>query len=239
MIEPVIGGGKSMVLCTCDACGAEVNFSAVHGRSGSPGSKHRLQLASLSAVHASLRKRGWAVARNKLRCDICAAAKLMKPRCLKDVGENHESEVTMKAENVTDLRQPTREQSREISSLLHMEYDTKAERYRGDSTDKTIADIVGGGCMPGWVAAVRIRDFGDNAGNELTAAAFSDVAAVRAALSDAQDDFLKAHMTALAQIDEAVAHFEAKVAPLVSRFSGIEATQARIVKAVGPKAGGR
>ena len=70
------------------------------------------------------------------------------------------------AENVTQLRQPTPKQKREIIGLLETAYDDEAKRYRGTDTDLTIAEAIGGGVMFGWVAAIREDLFGPEGGNE-------------------------------------------------------------------------
>ncbi|MBL3587737.1 hypothetical protein JMM61_20710, partial [Rhodovulum sulfidophilum] len=46
------------------------------------------------------------------------------------------------------LRQPSREQRREIVDMLREVYDPEAERYRRNDTDATVADVLG--VMPGW-----------------------------------------------------------------------------------------
>lgn len=69
-------------------------------------------------------------------------------------------------ENVTPIRTPTREQKREIISMLDIAYDTTAGRYKGADTDLTIADSIGGGVMPGWVAEIREDLYGPDGGND-------------------------------------------------------------------------
>lgn len=68
--------------------------------------------------------------------------------------------------NVEPIRQQTREQKRQIIEMLTAAYDVKTERYTGAETDITIADAIGGGCMFGWVAAIREDMFGPDGGNE-------------------------------------------------------------------------
>lgn len=74
------------------------------------------------------------------------------------------------------LRQPTREQKREIIAMLDMAYDTASGRYRGAETDKTIAGAIGAGIMPGWVAEIREDLYGPAGEND-------EMQAVREALA--------------------------------------------------------
>ena len=62
-------------------------------------------------------------------------------------------------------REPTRAMRVDIYVALASAYDLDAQRYRGHATDRTVAEAVGGGCMPGWVSALREAEFGP-AGNE-------------------------------------------------------------------------
>ena len=116
--------------------------------------------------------------------------------------------------NVTDLRQPTREQRRAIISILDEVYDTAAGRYKGAETDVTVAETVGGGCMFGWVAEIRIETYGDSGDNEES----GQQAAAIAALTE-QVNAMQTALTAL-KLD-------------VSRFAD---RQAAFAKTLGPKA---
>ncbi|WP_147405737.1 hypothetical protein [Cereibacter sphaeroides] len=69
-------------------------------------------------------------------------------------------------EALAPLRQPTREQKREIVAMLDMAYDTAAGRYRGADTDKTIAETIGPNIMPGWVAEIREDLYGPAGEND-------------------------------------------------------------------------
>ena len=87
--------------------------------------------------------------------------------------------MAIKTENVTQLRLPTIEQRRQIVEMLVITYDGDAKRYKGTDTDKTIADALGNGVMPGWVAEIREQNFGPAGGNE-------EIDAIRAALDEMQ-----------------------------------------------------
>lgn len=98
---------------------------------------------------------GWSYIKGKLHCPACAAARRQKAK-----------EQPAVAENVTAIRQPTREQRRQIMDLMGVAYDTEAGRYTAGNTDKTIADEIGGGVMPGWVSEIREQFFGPDGGND-------------------------------------------------------------------------
>lgn len=79
-------------------------------------------------------------------------------------------------------RTPTLAQRHEITGMLMLSYDHKAGRYTGAETDKTIAEAIGGGCMPGWVAEIREANFGPAGGNEEIEAIRAEIAALSARL---------------------------------------------------------
>lgn len=78
----------------------------------------------------------------------------------------------------TAPRQPTPEQEVDIIVALSSVYDRKAKRYAGVETDRSVAEVIGGGCMPGWVAKIRADKFGP-AGNEEAEAIRSEIASIR------------------------------------------------------------
>ena len=122
--------------------------------------------------------------------------------------------------NITEIRQPTREQKRQIIDMLTSTYDVKAERYTGAETDITIADAVGGGCMFGWVAAIREDMFGPDGGNEEREALMAEITQWRDNADKLAADM---HLT-LREFNDA----RAKVADLQKRVDAV-------VKAAGPK----
>ncbi len=83
------------------------------------------------------------------------------------------------ATNVTALREPTTKQERLIIMALEDAYDDQAHRYKGQNTDKTIADELGDGIMFGWVARVREKLFGPSGENEEIAAIRGEINALR------------------------------------------------------------
>lgn len=120
-------------------------------------------------------------------------------------------------------REPTREQKREIIGLLMEVYDCEAGRYRGGETDKTVADTIGGGVLPGWVAAEREDNFGPDGGSDEMEALRAELAGWRAMAETLQAD-------CATRLDE-VQQLAAQVAAMARRLDGIAV-------AVGPKARG-
>ena len=89
------------------------------------------------------------------------------------------------AAGLSDPRQPNRDQKRLIILALEDAYDAAAKRYRGDMTDRRLADQLGEGIMPGWVSDLR-EDFFGPVGNEEIEALRVDLAAASAAHRDLQ-----------------------------------------------------
>src|SRR5690606_2606021 len=114
---------------------------------------------------------GWVQVKGALRCPACEAKRRVA------VAAKQEKAVET---NVAPIRQPTMEQKRQIMLLLTDAYDTAAGRYRGGDTDKTLADAIGGGCMPGWVAEVREQFFGPDGGNDAIEDVIADLKAWQA-----------------------------------------------------------
>lgn len=126
------------------------------------------------------------------------------------------------------LRQPTRDQKREIMAMLQDVYDPKAQRYRGAETDKTIAETLGDGILFGWVAQIREEFFGPD-GNEAADLLIADVQAWMQkadALSAKLHDSHAAWTKDMREFNEA----KAKVADLVDRLA--KANRARAVSPV-------
>lgn len=147
--------GEDQAFCTCEDCGEETSVSARHGESRRTlrGGKPTLSIQSEAAVIEALRKLGWSNIKNRLRCPKCTGARVLKQK-----------EATM-AQAPSPSRQMSDDARLDIMEALFASYDRKAKRYTGQETDATVAEAVGGGCMPGWVAKVRAENFGP-AGNE-------------------------------------------------------------------------
>lgn len=118
--------------------------------------------------------KGWTFVKGVDRCPSCEAKrKAFKPK-EQTTEQQKEPEVT----NVTELRKPSREQRRAIIALLDEVYDAQAGRYKGTETDVTVAEAIGGGVMFGWVAEIRVENFGDSGDNEESGKLAADLAAL-------------------------------------------------------------
>lgn len=165
---------QELAEATCDECGATTSVPASHAHSKgfARGGAPIMILQNPDQSLSKLRRQGWAQVKNRIYCPDCEAA-----RKLRD--QPNEKDMAVKAENVTQLRQPTIEQRRQIVEMLVITYDGDAKRYKGTDTDKTISDALGNGVMPGWVAEIREQNFGPAGGNE-------EIDAIKAALDEMQ-----------------------------------------------------
>lgn len=163
--------GEEQAFCTCDDCNREKTIPARHGDSRRfiKGGAPVVTLHSEAHVIDALKDLGWSHIKNRLRCPACTKARSDKPK---------EVTVTTTAELT---RQPTQAQEVDIIVALSSVYDRKAKRYAGTETDRTVAEVIGGGCMPGWVARIRSEKFGP-AGNEEAEAIRAEIETVRADL---------------------------------------------------------
>lgn len=141
----------------CDHCDFSENFRADYERVA----PDRFEVKEGQVLMKATQK-GWSNIKGSLRCPECEAKRrdTAKPQ----------KEITVK--NVVNLpiteepRQPSREQKRQIVTLLTDVYDIASNRYTGGETDKTVADAIGGGVLFGWVAQIREDLFGPDGGNE-------------------------------------------------------------------------
>ena len=99
------------------------------------------------------------------------------------------------------LRHPTRDQIRSIQKMLDDEYDVTAQRYKGSTTDVTIAEVLGGGVMFGWVAEERERAYGP-AGNDEIDKLTDDIAALRLQMAEADVEMHRLHEWLVVQSKE-------------------------------------
>lgn len=216
MIEPFKHHGRELARCTCDDCQAVLEFPAMHGTMNGGGRKVEPVLQNKGSVTKAYQAKGWAMIGRKLVCAECQEKRRETSRWLFSSEKDR-----LAMTNVEPIRQASREQKRQIIDMLTACYDTKAERYTGAETDVTIADAIGGGCMFGWVAAIREDMFGPDGGNEEHEALSAELAQWMA-----NGDRLAADMhTALGEFNTA----RAKVKALDDRLKVV-------IKAAGPKA---
>jgi hypothetical protein len=157
---------EQMARCQCDQCPAEVSVRAAH-RSDvrvAGGGRFKPEIASPGQVHEKLQSMGWGIVKSRLYCPACEADRKAKSPT-QPPQEASPMPPTLTTTNIAQIRQPTPEQEVDIIVTLSAVYDRKAKRYQGAETDKSVAETVGAGVMPGWVAAIRQAKFGP-AGNE-------------------------------------------------------------------------
>lgn len=199
--------GDPMARGYCCDCSATAEIRSLH---------ERTRGSELVAIEGDCIRKfqnlGWTHIKGKLRCPSCTTKRNDKPK--------NEGELTMAQAPAADLRQPTREQKRQIIELLGEVYDTKTERYHGKETDQTVAETIGNGVMFGWVASIREELFGPDGGNEEAEELLRDIAIWR---KNAEVKALEMHAN-LKDFNEA----RQKVADLFTRLESLR-------KSIGPK----
>lgn len=156
-IRAIGGKGVNRAAAVCDGCGREeVVTCDYEGRQSHDWRPNEGQVQRKVCAH------GWALVKGDLLCPACEAGRKVR-QSAKPVEDKMATEQA--AAPVVPLREPTRAMRIDIFVALSASYDLAAQRYRGDATDRKVAEAVGGGCMPGWVSAVREAEFGP-AGNE-------------------------------------------------------------------------
>lgn len=135
------------------------------------------------AIAKKLENRGWIVGKRAVddRCPHCArptpapkgedetmARGVTVPAPPMKLTAEEEASLAQMAKpldiKVEPPREPTREERRRIIDALDLDYDTKAERYRGSTTDKSLAAALD---MPWrWVSDLRAQLYGDHDRNE-------------------------------------------------------------------------
>lgn len=219
MIRPDIDHlGFTIAVCTCDDCNLEHTVKAQHNRHRGNANKGGVIEGQ---VVTKLTAKGWTFIKKTLRCPACEAVRTSsrnKPEPM---------EMVM-AEASTDLRQPTREQKRQIMELLNDVYDTKTTRYTGGETDKTVADALGGGVMHGWVAQIREEFFGPDGGNEELEALVAEVKQLQSETAEIAKKCHEDIQLALASLRD--------YNKLRDKLNDLTPRVEKLKKAVGPKA---
>lgn len=219
MIEKMNGTGVPRARVVCDECSREEVFPA--GYESGRNTHDRRSTVIEGPVIQKATKQGWSYVKGVMRCPACEAKRKAEATAKKQ-------ESKAMAEAVTELRHPTREQKRQIMSMLEASYDTKAGRYTGGETDKTVAEAIGGGVMHGWVSDIREEFFGPDGGND-------DMAEVLAEFKSSQEALTTLHEKA----DEAAKVIKAIETEMKQHKERINRAIARvevIKTAVGPKA---
>lgn len=159
--------GQEMATAACADCGTIAEVSAAHTHHGAMarGGKITLRLMNEGQALKKLEKSGWSLVSGKIRCPACEAARRRAKADPAPASVKGDVIMTIETDH-PDLRQPTARMTAQIVGLLEDAYDDKAKRYRNpQDTDKTIAEVIGGGCLWGWVAAIREKEFGPDTRN--------------------------------------------------------------------------
>ena len=194
--------GKEQAECICDGCGSRVLLNCRHGtRPTNPSKRQNSAIAgtaneikNLGAITKQLTKRMWKVSKNNILCNEC----VLKTR-----------EEKMVRAKVEPIREPSRDQKREITLMLNDVYDIEKQCYKKSETDASVAEVLGTGILWGWVAKIREDMFGPD-GNE--------------------DDQLTVGEAKLwiARADEQIAKFEKQINALQTTLNNIQATRKEV-----------
>lgn len=234
MIQPISGKGVSRANAICDDCGREETVACDYARgSGNDWRPNEGQITK------KLIGQGWAVVKGALHCPACEGKRKIQQKKLVpteveswDPLEDPTPEIAMKAKSlaatVTTIREPTREEKRQIMGLLEVSYDADAGRYKGADTDQTVAAAIGGGVMSGWVAEIREEFFGPDGGNgEMDAL----LAEMRAWVKEKDGELLELNHLA-SVVGQTIKSYEEKAKQVDAFVKRLDA----IRTAVGPKA---
>lgn len=203
----------------CDCCGFTENVRADYERLSAD--KYKLNEGQ---VLVKATKKGWSSIKGTLRCPECETKRREEAKPQK--------EITMK--NVVNLpvteepRQPSREQKRQIVTLLTEVYDINSNRYTGGETDKTVADAIGNGVLFGWVSQIREDLFGPDGSNEELMQLEADVRSHEGTIKDLTRD-MAACSKLIADGQTALAAIRANQSDLQRRIDALKAS-------VGPRA---
>lgn len=203
--------GNASARCICDECQEQ---TVVKCNFVTRESDRRPVTVNKAQVLVRLQDAGWTYVKSVLRCPKCE-----ENRKEKTVAKEP-TVVNIAPPTVQPIRQPTREQKRLIVAALDDAYDMTAQRYKGRETDKGIAEMLGDGTMPGWVAAVREDMFGPDGNEEM-----SDLSGEIADWMNKVDQELETIRAAMASIEQSRAE--------VKRYQD---RLFKIVAAIGPKA---
>lgn len=209
-VTPIFGKHGNRALATCDSCNHKVTvtcdyLSPTHPNEGQ--------------IRRKLAAQGWANLKKSLRCPSCE----VKRKAIKK-----EPSMAETTPITSDLRRPTREQKRVIIQMLEAAYDIAGQRYSGNDTDKTVADAIGGGTLPGWVTELREEFFGPSGANADMDGAIEDLRQAGTAFRYLLES-LDVVKKSTKQIETHMAQQKERMNRAISRIEAIKA-------AVGPKA---
>lgn len=196
--------GHPCMRAICDECGRDEVFACLAGDSGRASKK--------------VQQMGWAMVKGTLHCPACERKRKAGNMAKTGSRQVLAKKTTTPPPPKPGVRQPTREQRREIMGLLEVSYDPDAGRYKGTETDETVADVLG--VMPGWVAEIHEGFFGPSGGNEECEALAAEIVS-----------FLTAARAQMMEQNAAIG----KLGELTEQARGLAERLAKVEKAVGPR----
>ena len=246
MIEPITGAGVHRARVICDDCGRNdvvtCDYSSGRRRQASP---------HVGQIHKKITGQGWSIIKGHMFCPGCTASRRAALAAagrhgLAVIAEYEAANRGSNAEDIgmaetavkgvaADLRRPSREQKRQIMGLLESVYDVAGQRYRGADTDKTVAEVVGDGVLPGWVAELRDEFFGPAGENEEMAGLQAVVEALRGRCDELERAIAENAQTLRAAV-EVADRLATDAVDLRNTSCDVLRRLAAIKKAVGPKA---
>lgn len=158
MIEAIEGKGVHRAKAVCDECGRSETVTCDYERVSSKGWR-----PNEGQIIRKVEAQKWALVKGALRCPACEAKRKAANPTPKQEAQVIETKPKATAEAP---RHPTPAIKRQIIGLLEDAYDDDAKRYRNPAdNDKSIAEVIGNGCLWGWVAAIREELFGPDTRN--------------------------------------------------------------------------
>lgn len=218
----ILASGRTGTAACCHSCGQAVEF---------PVNNDKGKVIHGDAVRR-LRGMGWAIIKGRIVCNGCQMVMRDNPSndgtkgeivsTIPETPKPRDGSVKLGELFPKEVREPTPQQKRQVFEILSEVYDADGSHYLGGETDKTVAETIGGGVMPGWVSKIREEFFGPNGSNE-------DIAQLRKELHE-----LLKSADALAQLITSKA---AELAGIRSTVKTLSDRLEGICKAIGPKAG--
>ncbi|WP_148087145.1 hypothetical protein, partial [Pseudogemmobacter humi] len=141
-IRPIIGKGVNRATAVCDGCAREETITCDYERSASGA-----WLPNEGQITRKLCAHGWAVVRGKLHCPACEAQRKAAASAKPD--QKEKVPMAVKEAPAAPLREPDKAMRIDIFVAISSCYDLAAQRYRSDATDRSVAEVVGGGLHAG------------------------------------------------------------------------------------------
>lgn len=212
---------------TCDDC-----KTAFVEKAAERGSKGEAQ------VRVAAQSKGWSTISGVDRCPDCEAKRKAALRAAKEAKTVTTPVQPDPQPSAEGPRQATPALRRAINRALDEAYDVEALRYRGGTTDATLASDLtvelGQPVLPGWVAEERERAFGP-AGNEELDGTGAEVAALLEMLAGLDRAAAGLHAD-LAEFQKRLREFNEQRQALQARLAEVAKRQEALKAAIGPRA---